>query len=126
MNSTCLPYFDFICSATSTTGPHTRDWQSCGVAITSATGFLPTTSANDLLCMSSGGWRVSIEAMSPFAEATVSVWRFGGMRSPTSRDAVGGLADHVDLARGGDGLAPSLVTARIEYLPGVLNGTWAA
>ena len=29
-------------SATSTTGPQTRDWQSCGVANRSATGFLPT------------------------------------------------------------------------------------
>jgi hypothetical protein len=41
------PYLAFICSSMSVTGPHTRDWHSCGVANSSATGFLPTTSAND-------------------------------------------------------------------------------
>ena len=68
----------------STTGPQTRDWHSCGVAMISAIGFLPSTLSNDFSCMSSGGWRVSIEAMSPRAEAFVSVTRCAGGRCPTS------------------------------------------
>ena len=77
------PYFACIWSATSTTGPQTRDWHSCGVANSSATGLRPSTSANDFACMSEGGLaRVSIEATSPRAEPSVSVLTFGG-RSPT-------------------------------------------
>ena len=56
------PYLARICSATSVTGPQTRDSHSCGVANSSATGFLPTTSAK-LSCMSLAGSRVSSIAL---------------------------------------------------------------
>ena len=92
----------------------------------SATGFLPTTSANDFSCMSSGGWRVSIEAMSPRADAFVSVTRCAGGRSPTSGMRSSALVTTLTWPGAATVFAPSLVTARIEYLPGFLNGTWAA
>src|SRR5215211_823741 len=84
MKVICLPYLDLSCSAMSVTGPQTRDWHSCGVANSSATGFLPTTSANDCSCSSGAvGIRVSTASSSPLAEATVSVCTFGAT-SPTS------------------------------------------
>ena len=67
----------------SVTGPHTRDWHSCGVANSSATGFLPTTSANEERCMSLGGVRVSSSSSSPLTDPIVSVATFGAA-SPTS------------------------------------------
>ena len=67
----------------SVTGPHTRDWQSCGVANSSATGFSPTTSSKLRSCMSLGGVRVSSSSSSPPTEASVSVATFGA-GSPTS------------------------------------------
>src|SRR6185436_10186157 len=76
------PYLDFICSSMSVTGPHTRDWHSCGVENSNATGFLPTTSAKSTACMSLGGTRVSILETSPLADASVSVWTLGAL-SPT-------------------------------------------
>src|SRR4051794_41299898 len=85
MKSICLPYFAFISAAMSTTGPHTRDWHSCGVANTSATGCFPSTLANEDPCMSSGGWRVSIFDTSPFAEATVSVCTAGRPLAPLGK-----------------------------------------
>src|SRR5918997_4349015 len=84
MKSTRSPYFCLSCSAMSVTGPHTRDLQSWGVANSSATGFFPTTSENDVWCSSgAGGRRVSIASSSPRAEATVSV-SVSGAGSPTS------------------------------------------
>ena len=76
------PYLACICSAMSVTGPQTRDAHSCGVENSSATGFLPTTSAKSV-CMSEGGWRVSIFETSPPALSSVSVWIFGAF-SPTA------------------------------------------
>ena len=113
MNSTRSPYFAFIWSATSTTGPQTRDWHSCGVANSSATGLRPTTSANDFACMSEGGTRVSIEATSPRALASVSVSTFGAAVADAG-DAV--LARGITLTwPGAATVLPSIcVTARIE------------
>src|SRR3954466_2774260 len=83
MNSTLSPYLALSCSATSVTGPQTRDWQSCGVENSSATGFLPSTWSSESLCMSLGGTRVSSSFSLPFTEASVSVATRGG-DSPTS------------------------------------------
>src|SRR5919198_1424874 len=84
MNAMRSPYFCFICRAMSTTGPHTRDWHSCGVANSSATGFLPRTSLKFVSCSSrANGRRVSIDARFPAALATVSVLMRGGVW-PTS------------------------------------------
>ena len=93
MKSILEPYFSFICSAMSVTGPQTRDWHSCGVENSSATGLVPTTSANDFSCSSgAGGWRVSIFSSSPLADSIVSVSTFGadwptsGLVAPLARD----------------------------------------
>src|SRR3954469_23596458 len=77
------PYLALSCSSMSVTGPQTRDWHSCGVANSSATGFLPKTSAKDSWCSSGAvGIRVSLGSSSPLAGATVSVYTVGGA-SPT-------------------------------------------
>ena len=67
----------------SVTGPQTRDWQSCGVEKSSATGFVPRTLSKLCSCMSLGGVRVSSSSSSPPTEASVSVATFGAA-SPTS------------------------------------------
>src|SRR5882724_9772651 len=83
MKATLLPYFALTCSATSTTGPQTRLWQSCGVANTSTIGFLPSTSAKLTSCMSLGGTRVSILERLPATSVLVGVVIRGGL-VPTS------------------------------------------
>jgi hypothetical protein len=79
MNSASSPYRALSSSATSTTGPHTRLWHRRGVANTSTTGFLPTTSAKSCSCMVEGGTRVSIDSRSPPASASVGVWINGAL-----------------------------------------------
>ena len=64
--------------------------------------------------------------MSPPADALVSVCRSFGMRSPTSGMRSAALLTTLIWPGAATVFAPSLVTARIEYLPGFLNGTWAA
>src|SRR5215212_9498411 len=125
MKSTCLPYLAFICAAMSTTGPQTRDWQSCGVANSSATGFLPTTSANESPCMSSGGCRVSIDATSPLADASVSVCTCGGC-SPTSGIGSAARLDTCTCVGAATSLPFTVVATSTEYAPGLRNGTCAA
>src|SRR4051812_6532689 len=78
MNDTLSAHLDCTWSTTSTTGPQTRLWQSCGVAKVSTTGFLPTTSAKSSLSSDgAGGTRVSILATSPATSAGVSVCTTG-------------------------------------------------
>ena len=56
----------------------------------------------------------------------MSVSRSFGMRSPTSGMRSAALLTTLTWPGAATVFAPSLVTARIEYLPGFLNGTWAA
>ena len=127
MKAIRLPYCCFICSAMSTTGPHTRDWHSCGVANSSATGFLPRTSLKFTSCRSrANGRRVSIAARFPAALATVSVLTRGGT-CPTS--GIGSLLFAITFTwAGAPTIAPSscLVTASTFHVPDVGNGTLAA
>jgi hypothetical protein len=73
--------------------------------------------------MSSGGMRVSMLAMSPPAEATVSVSTRGGS-SPVS--GIGLEALTLTAVGAPSRRRPTLVTARMAYLPAFGNGTRAA
>src|SRR5215208_1215041 len=119
MNSIWSPYLDSSCVATSVTGPQTRDWHSCGVENSSATGFLPTTSAKDSWCSSGAvGIRVSIDSTSPLADATVSVSTLGAA-SPTC--GIGSLALVTTLSCVGAASMPpfACVTVSTDQLPGL-------
>ncbi len=105
-------------SAMSVTGPHTRLWQSSGVANTSTIGFLPIASRKLTSCMSSCGARVSIEAMSPFTDATVGVSIAGGL-SPTA--GTGSCADTFRPVPVGTSWSPCLTTPITLYLPAFGN-----
>src|SRR3954462_10499203 len=122
MKSMRSPYFCLSWSSMSVTGPHTRDWHSCGVANSSATGFLPTTSANDFWCSSgAGGIRVSIDLSSPLADPRVSLWTLGSCW-PTAGILSALLATTLTC----DGAAtippPDLVTVSTDHAPGLVNG----
>src|SRR3954451_24292359 len=125
MNYIWSPYLDFICSSMSVTGPHTCDWHSCGVENSSATAFLPTTSAKSAECMSLGGTRVSILDTSPLADSSVSVCTFGAF-SPTPGIGSAATEDTSTWA-----VAPVsepsgfLVVASTAYLPFLANLTLA-
>src|SRR3954453_6294559 len=125
MKSILSPYLDFIWSSMSVTGPQTRDWQSCGVENSSATGFLPTTPAKSTACMSLGGTRVSILDTSPLAVSSVSVWTFGAL-SPTPGMG-SAVTEETSTWPGAPVSDPSafLVVARTEYLPFLANFTSA-
>ena len=119
------PYFAFICSSMSVTGPQTRDWHSCGVANSSATGFLPTTSAKDSLCSSGAvGIRVSIDSSSPLAEATVSVSTFGAA-SPTSGIGSLSLVTTLTCVGAASMPPPDCVTVSTDQGPGLGKRTCA-
>jgi magnesium chelatase family protein len=116
------PYLFCICSAMSVTGPHTREAHSCGVAKSSATGFLPTTSAKSV-CMSEGGWRVSIFETSPAAVSSVSVWTFGAFE-PTAGTGEASLGEtSISPVAPTNPPSPRLVTDSTEYLPSPANLT---
>src|ERR1700754_3392476 len=125
MNDTLSPTLAWTSSTTSTTGPQTRLWQSCGVANVSTTGFLPTTSAKSSFSSDgAGGTRVSIFATSPATSAGVSVWITGAL-SPTPG---GGTLCPPTCTPIGDvatSRPSSLAIARTAYLPFFLNGTLA-
>src|SRR3954465_9447543 len=121
MKSIRSPYFCLSWSAMSVTGPQTLDWHSWGVANSSATGFLPTTSAKDFWCSSgAGGMRVSIDSSSPLAVATVSVWPFGA-----GPPACGTLSAALLVTLTGVGAAtmpaPDWVTVSTDHGPGLVN-----
>src|SRR5690242_974203 len=116
MNSILSPYLAFSCSATSVTGPQTRDWQSCGVENSSATGFLPSTLSNDSSCMSLGGTRVSRSFTLPLTEASVSVATRGGV-SPTSGIGSAFLVVTWTCDGAATYLPPSLVTTSTAHGP---------
>ena len=106
----------------SVTGPQTRDWHSCGVANSSATGFLPTTSAKDCSCSSGAvGIRVSIDSSSPLAEATVSVCTRGAA-SPTCGDRRRRAGLTTLTCEGAASIPPpDWVTVSTDHGPGLVN-----
>ena len=76
MKATSSERSRLTCSAMSTTGPQTRLWQRAGVAKSSTTGSLPSTSARSSSCIVPGGIRVSISWMLA-TSSTVGVWTRG-------------------------------------------------
>src|SRR4051794_36444012 len=122
MKSILSPYFASICSAMSVTGPHTRDWQSCGVENSSATGFLPTSSAKSAVCMSLGGPRVSIFETSPFALASVSVWTFGAIWPTRGIGSAEALATSIVVPAPASLPSLPLVAESTAYLPRPVYG----
>src|SRR3954462_12369746 len=125
MNSILSPYLALSWSATSVTGPHTRDWHSCGVEKSSATGFFPSTWSNECLCMSLGGTRVSSSFSLPLTEASVSVATRGGV-SPTSGIVSACLVVTCTCDGAATYLPPLLVTTSTAHGPFLLNLTCAS
>src|SRR3954467_12172721 len=125
MNSILSPYLALSCRATSVTGPQTRDWHSCGVENSSATGFLPSTWSNDSLCMSLGGTRVSSSFWLPLTEASVSVATRGGA-SPTSGIVSACFVVTCTCDGAAMNFSPLLVTASTAHGPFLLNLTCAS
>src|SRR3954469_14743875 len=123
MNSILSPYLALSCIATSVTGPQTRDWHSCGVENSSATGFLPSTWSNESSCMSLGGTRVSSSFSLPLTEASVSVGTFGGL-SPTSGIVSAFLVVTFTCAGAATHELPLLVTTSTAHGPFWSNRTW--
>ena len=95
-------------TATSVTGPHTREMHSCGVENSSATGRLPSTWLRETEAICSGGRRVVSSDVSPWTVAAVSVAIAGG-RWPTS--GIGEDGGDGDLAGGPDQPARVRVSA---------------
>ena len=62
----------------SVTGPQTREMQSCGVEMSSATGRLPSAWVSETLAIDSAGRRVVSSDRLPPTEASVSVATRGG------------------------------------------------
>src|SRR5215212_2999576 len=125
MNSMSSPYLALSCSATSVTGPQTRDWHSCGVENSNATGFLPSTWSNESACMSLGGTRVSSSFSLPLTDASVSVATFGGV-SPTSGISSAFLVVTWTCDGAATNVLPLLVTASTAHGPFLSNGTCAS
>src|SRR3954469_23523978 len=126
MNETLSPTVAWTCATTSTTGPQTRLWHSCGVANVSTTGFLPTTSAKSSLSSDgAGGTRVSIFATLPATSAGVSVWTTGALSPGPGTGAP--LPDPAFISYGLEATRrpSSLATASTAYLPLRGNGTSA-
>src|SRR3954469_24983746 len=125
MNDALSPILAWTSSTTSTTGPHTRLWHSCGVAKVMTMGFLPTTSAKSSFSSDgAGGIRVSIFDMSPATSAGVSVWITGAL-SPTSGGTTFLPPTCTPIGLVATSRPSRLAVASIAYLPLRLNGTSA-
>src|SRR5689334_23901034 len=125
MNETLSPTLAWTSSTTSTTGPHTRLWHSCGVANVSTTGFLPTTSAKSSFSSDgAGGIRVSIFDTSPATSAGVSVWITGAL-SPTPGGTTFLPPTCTPIGLVATVRPSSLTTPSTAYLPSLRNGTSA-
>ena len=105
-----------VAETTSTTGPHVRDWQYCGVANVTTNGTrAASASATELRYSARSGWREVVRASrSPPVLARVGV-RDGIARSPTEGAALRCLTTTFPRAWI---FAPPAGFARNQYVPG--------
>src|SRR3954452_489431 len=125
MKVTLPPYWGATWAAMSSTGPHTRDLQSAGVANSRTTGLRPSTSAKSVWESDlAGGTRVSTLEASPPTEASVGVCTRIAL-SPTRGGPLVSAPTSPESWPADCSLPPTRAMPRIVAGPSLANGTSA-